>query len=486
MQFNLDFIQQGRQYPPESEAIRIKEYYDNMRLFKSETEQVFASYLARISGDDYTKTAFMVSLNYFRLLSKKIADLVCGEKPDITFPDDISIQEKENIVECINIINKKLRKAVIDYSRIGECILRPYLGTDGKPKVTIISPIIWVPVVSEEDNSEIIHHCIAYPETVGKDQLLKVQIHSVGSYEERIYKISGTKKINKTIDRQSISYTTYEIGSLISTKNVMTGLDDFAIIHLANEPTSDNIHGVSDYNDIASIIAELEIRFAQVSKILDKHADPTVAADLINFSADDSQVDGITEFRSLRPTSGSGLKMGGAIAVAPGGILPQYITWDGQLEASKWYIEMLLKQLDKITEMGAVLADNEQVGGTQGYEALQVRMVNARCKARRISEDLDEPYRKIIGMLYKLKTAKTLKVPLTIVWNDGLPNDELRDTTIARSQAESRLKSLRTIRNEFFGMSERQSDLEDEQIDKESPEMFELGFGGLNAGITKD
>ena len=40
--------------------------------------------------------------------------------------------------------------------------------------------------------------------------------------------------------------------------------------------TSDRVYGIDDYSDLDSIISELEVRISQISKILDKHAEPSV------------------------------------------------------------------------------------------------------------------------------------------------------------------------------------------------------------------
>ena len=44
-----------------------------------------------------------------------------------------------------------------------------------------------------------------------------------------------------------------------------------------NLSTSERLTGLDDYSDLDSIVQELEIRVAQISRILDKHADPNMA-----------------------------------------------------------------------------------------------------------------------------------------------------------------------------------------------------------------
>lgn len=476
MQHNLDFLKEGAMFPPETEALRLKYYYDNRKLFNGRTEEVFVYYLTRLLNNnilnDVDKAAFLTSLNYFKLLSRKTADLVCGEKPDVVLSETASDNTQKSLKAVVSVVNKKLRRAVIDFSRLGECVFRVYKKSD-KPKITIINPSAWVPVVSEEDNDEVINHVIAYPENREGKRCIVVQVHHEGYYEERLYRTKEAEKITATFDGQSITFKAYQIGKLYrEPKIIPTGLDDFAIIHVANEPTSDNIHGVSDYDDISSIVAEMEIRFAQIARILDKHAAPSVAADAENFNYVHDK-DGVI--------MGSSLRMGDAFIISPnGGNVPQYIVWDAQLQAAYRQITELRKELDKITEMGAVISDNSENGGTQGFEALQVRMANARLKARRISEEFDDPYKSILRMLYKIKTGTILKDEFTVTWNDGIPNDTKRDAEVAGMLVDKGIKSRLSIRKEYYGLNEQAALKEQEQIDKEEPQQFELGFTGMN------
>ena len=40
--------------------------------------------------------------------------------------------------------------------------------------------------------------------------------------------------------------------------------------------TSDRVYGIDDYTDLDSIVSEIEVRISQISKILDKHAEPSM------------------------------------------------------------------------------------------------------------------------------------------------------------------------------------------------------------------
>ena len=119
-------------------------------------------------------------------------------------------------------------------------------------------------MVSADNIKRILYHVIAwtYEEDDGKKKkrYLKAQIHQKGYYEERIFELEGLT-IGRPIKEPMI---------------VKTGLNDFAVIQIPNIITSDRVHGMDDYNDIDSLVSEIEVRVSQIAKILDKHAEPSV------------------------------------------------------------------------------------------------------------------------------------------------------------------------------------------------------------------
>ena len=58
-------------------------------------------------------------------------------------------------------------------------------------------------------------------------------------------------------------------------RKLKQGWNDFAIVHFSNIKLSNSVHGISDYENLTPIIAEIEIRLAIEQLILDKHSHPT-------------------------------------------------------------------------------------------------------------------------------------------------------------------------------------------------------------------
>ena len=105
MLYNLSWLQPGKPFPPTAEKARIQRYKENAQLFDNEhfessvlrhrdgfcsentgiaVYDECARRISRVIGNFENIISFPVLLNYQRLLTIKLADLVCGEFPSIT------------------------------------------------------------------------------------------------------------------------------------------------------------------------------------------------------------------------------------------------------------------------------------------------------------------------------------------------------------------------------------------------------------------
>ena len=131
---------------------------------------------------------------------------------------------------------------------------------------------------------------------------LKVEIHERGRITTSVYDI-----------------TSGSISGIVGEEEVReTGVDDFLVVPVFNLSTSDRLTGLDDYSDLDSIVQELETRVAQISRILDKHADPNLAGPDTALEQD--------------PKTGEVIFRGGGkyFPLGPGD-QPPHMTWDGQL-----------------------------------------------------------------------------------------------------------------------------------------------------------
>ncbi len=496
MLYNMNWLNPGQSFPPLRERARISRYWQNQYLFEGEhfnfhmdpvaqldcamlatsksinPYAVCAQRINRVVGNFEDVISFPVLLNYQRLMTLKMADLVCGEYPQISGADafeNAAIQDVRDYAD----FDAKLYEAAIDISRYGESVQRVYKDNDGRLTFTNWDPKEWYPVVSQDGTNTITKHCLCWrenrsvdPEGLNPDWYLHVQIHGTsasdaGKYEYRVYKLAPDGL--RIMDRQSVS-------------TVATGLDVCAVRQLKAFSTTSTVYGYDDYMVIDSLLAEIMTRVGQISVILDKHADPNITGPI-------SMLDTDMETGELR------LKAGKFFAVAPGDEQPKYMTWEGQLSSAFKQLEILINQLYILSEMGAALLGSTEAGGQAiSGTAMRFKMVNPIAKARRISNSLTRPVKqlfatlsedaevddKFVERLRKMqleqagKTADELEekafdlpVPyrhISVFWYDGLPDDPRENIENAKlATGATKMMPLENAIMEYFGRTHEEA-----------------------------
>jgi hypothetical protein len=416
MLYNLDFLKEGQAFPPKSEAERIKRYHENELLFESEHAEVHKKIykecfdrITRVVGNFDKIVSYPVILNYQRMLSVKTADLICGEYPAIsgTTPDETA--ELKTLREETGF-DESLFPTVIDLSRYGDAIWRMYIDEEtGRGRFVNWTPKEWFPVIMDDGTKRITHHVLAWRVNTGSESFpvyrLKVQIHEDGKYTKKEFKMDSAGE---------------HIGQEIFSTEVQTGIEGNAIIHICNMRTSSSIYGHDDYMPIDSIISEILVRISQISEILDAHADPVLygPSSLLKFD---------------EKTGRHYFEKGKYYAIGDNEKDPKYLTWDGQLDSAFEQLELLIEQLYILSEMGAaLLGAMEKTGQAISGTAMRFKMVNPIVKARRMSNGMIIPTKKLLSTLLKINGSEIDSSKISIVWKDGLPNDPRENAEIAR------------------------------------------------------
>lgn len=462
---SLDFLNIGQPWPPTSECDRLGMYRNNRLLFEGEHESIYAEDLKRIErviGNFEQVISYPVVLNFQKIMSLKIADLLIGEPPEITAGDAGS---QEQIAVDAIVKNSKLfrtlYKAVIDTSRYGDGLLYIKSTGDGG-KISLSQPAIWFPVVAPDDVQEIVNHVIAWTYEVmqgdKKRKYLKVRIHSVGSYEERLYRLDG-----ETIAQEDRALR----------KTMQTNMDGFAIIQVSNVITSDRSTGLDDYTDVDSIIAELIVRVGQVARILDKHASPSMQGPQTALEQDPETGAWRLKLANYFPRSD---------AEEPE---VKYITWDGQLDAAFKHIERLINLLYTISEMGsAIFGDlSNKTGAVPSGSALKRLMISPLAKVNRIRMNLDDAVKEAIRLCSQLGGKDIVDLSntdISITWRDGLPSDPLEEAQIINQRTGGKATmSVKRVLTQYDGMSDDDAQKEYDAIQEEEAAGAPLNLPGF-------
>lgn len=443
MLYDLSFLNIGQPWPPSSEVDRLRKYQENKKLFKGKHNEVYKDWV-RLLRDDQ-KAILEIILNWHKRLSKLWGDLLLSEPPKITTSSSTDQKEIDNIMEVNNLLNT-LYEATIDISRYGDGILNIY--TDGKQgRIGSSQPGIWFPVTDKNNIKNVLYHVMAwtYIEANGSNPkvYLNIQIHEKGKITKRLYILQDGKKIAQQVGNDEV---------------INTGVDDFLIIPINNVVTSDDIYGDDDYTDLDSIVQEMEIRIAQISRILDKHSDPNMYGDEAALEEDD---DGNVSFRGG----------GKFFPVSEGGTPPGYVVWNAQLDANWKELEFLLSQLYIISETSAACFGDLKQGMAESGSALRRLMMAPLAKTQRIRMRVDPAVKKAIKLCSKLSGNRDLtNVPINIFWQDGIPRDDREEAEIMAIRTGG-TGGARTI--SVHTAIKRLDNKTDEEVDKEMEKIAE-------------
>lgn len=445
---SLNFLNIGAPWPPPSELERLALYKENRNLFEGKHDKVFKDWI-RLLRDDQQATLEII-LNWPKRLSTLFADLLLGEQPGVEAGDEGSPEQETvtRIIEDNNLFNAAYEVA-LDVSRYGVGLLK--VRYDERGIIEAQTPLVWFPVVKPDNVKEVVAHVLGwdYEEEeqtiwgVKKQRYLKLEIHEKGRITTRLHKLAAGN-----------------IAGMIEESVIQTGVDDdFLVVPVFNLSTSDRLTGLDDYSDLDSIVQELEVRIAQISRILDKHADPAMYGPDYALEYDTST--GQWKYRGG----------GKYFTLAQGDQPPGYVTWDGQLEAAFKEIELLMEQLYILSETSAAAFGQLKAGLAESGTALRRLMMAPLAKTNRIRLRFDPALKKTLALASELEAAqgmaKAVKLEqknIHITWQDGLPDDDMEETQIESTRYAAGLSSLESALQRLDGLEGEALQTEIERI----------------------
>lgn len=447
MQTSLSFLNTGEPWPPKNENDRLKKYKENCLLFEGQHQLVYTDWV-RLVREDQMATMELI-LNWHKRLSLLWGDLLLSEPPRISSGEHDSDEQK-----CVDRIIKDnefitvVYEVVLDTSRLGTGIFK--IRYDKKGIIEGLPPSVWFPVVRVDNIKDVVAHVLAwsYKEKVGKEEkeFLKCEIHEKGRITTRIYNISD-------------GY----LKSIVEEMVVPTGIDEFLVIPIHNVLTTDKVYGIDDYSDLDTLIQELEIRIAQISRVLDKHVDP-------NMYGPETAVE--VDVETGEPVLRSGGKY---FPIATGEQPPAYVTWDGQLDSAFKEIDLLMEQLYFLSETSPAAFGQLKTGLAESGSALRRLMMTQLLKTARIRMRLDPALKKVLITTSKLERAQGMPgaSPLEqvdIFWNDGLPADDTENTAIEATRYTAGLTSLESAVKRLYQLDGDELTKEIERINEVNPQ----------------
>ncbi|MCR4398945.1 MAG: phage portal protein [Firmicutes bacterium] len=429
---SLDFLSAGRAWPPPAELERLNLYKENRLLFEGRHEKVYKEWVRLLRADQ--QATLEIILNWNRRLSTLWADLMLGEPPRITAGEKGSPEQEavERLIRDNDLINVAYEVA-LDVSRFGTGLFK--IRYDGRGIIEGQQPECWFPVVRPDNVKEVVAHVLAY------------------TYEERTKDLLGREKVQTWLKAElhergrvvSARYSLKDgvIAGEVEREERETGVDDFLVVPVNNVLTTDRVYGLDDYSDLDSVVQELEIRVAQISRILDKHADPNMYGP--DTALERNEKTGEWTFRGG----------GKYFPVGPEEAPPGYVTWDGQLDSAFRQIELLMEQLYALSETSAAAFGQLKAGLAESGTALRRLMMAPLAKVNRIRMRFDPALKKALQLAAALEVAQGMSGAvklenISIAWNDGLPQDDKEQAEIYSLLTQNGLVSRETALRHLF------------------------------------
>lgn len=420
-----NFLTIGALFPPNDERARLNNYRNQKLLFDGKHSHVFYRW-SQIDGVENLN----VVVNWHRRLSTLWADMLFGQAPEIKGDNQEVV---DALVERNDLVNV-LYEAAIDVSRHGTGILKVRLTNDGAV-VETVPPDIWFPVVSPSNLKEVTHHVLAWTweETVGagveqrKVKFLRVEIHEKGKITYRTYEMTSDLTISRQIEEEE----------------EYTNVNSFLVHPINNLTTSDSFIGIADYDDINPILEEIEIRLTQISRILDKHADPSMYGD-----------DSALEYDEK---TGEYVVRGGGkfYPVSEGNVVPNYITWNGQLEDAFKQIDSLMEQFYVVTNTSPAAFGQLKQGLAESGSALKRLMMATLIKSNRMKLKFEQIVVNVITTASELegRAGGNSVGKVWVEWRDSLPADITEDVVNEVSRYNAGLTSLEASLGRLDGLT---------------------------------
>ena len=272
-------------------------------------------------------------------------------------------------VEIFNaqVLENAISLAIVMLERDGIALLNTGVDEAGEPFITTVDPSCWFP---RRDGGHILYvpYVSDEADTPRYDRAIMTIIEPEG----------------ETVEYEFEYQSDNSKGRLIETRPVV-GLNFVTPIYRA--PTVPG-WGTSLFDDLAPIVLEHTIRMTSYSKILNANENPLLnifltKEDMPDFGGSDTEEKsdweaGVSEVAMNRGKQAALDYRDQNVAVGLDSQTKlQYLTWDGNLDASAAYIEMLEQQISKITGIPKVLQEGAEVASGVALKRLYQKLYSA-------------------------------------------------------------------------------------------------------------
>lgn len=448
-----------------------------------------------------------INVNFFGLMSKKVADIALGEGFTATVNNpELQRWLDEWIVD--NDLTALLYEALYFGSARGDIVFKLSVqDLNGKLQVAVEnpSPSIWYPNGSAYNpRHPAKENSFVYAYHLNKDEVFYI----VETYTPDFIEYTGY--IEKSQQKE-----VYKVNPVVVMPEVFAGMeydevDDYTIsqdnptgrslvVHVTNMAKANSYFGASDYDDLTQLVYALNQRLTGNQSILNDYTDPllhvpagTIDKVLDKMVADSpltgqsnvsnplrgakgqtTQIDIVNNARKAKEvlreakitegsTDGSTTK-------------PEYITYNGDLESSFKQESSLYKAIYMVSEIAPILVDTSQGFGQLSGTALKILAQPTIKKAQRKLLFLESKLKYLIRTAMELAQATDgVDFPdveiedVTLTFRDGLINDDMETAQVQNMRLMNGTQSKAGAIGEMDGISQKEAKNKLVEIKKEA------------------
>lgn len=409
--------------------------------------------IAMINGVQSEIPYKVISINYFKLITDKMTDIVMNN--DITVKTG-DIERDKKIIKLIEDKNWKdsIRKAFKLCTEYGDSCIKTYTGG-----CSVLSPLNCFKIVDKSDISKVIAYVLYEPiynkyNNVETLEYIRFEIHFKGKIFE-ICKYYTGGSIGVDVEVNYRGRTIPKGGTWYD-----TGIDDCELVQWCSiNQEADGVYGESLYQSIQDIVFAIEQRISVNAHALDASLNPfiIIGADMVHSVKDPNTGIEKIELKLINDK----------FVLSAGDVNVKTVELNYNLENSEHMINILQGYLYELSEMGKTYLSGEYSGNIS-EETLNNTIKSAIDKANRIISETYSSFRDSLYCLCRLNGIDIRKSDITIVFNVGRTDDDKTVAEICKTCTDIGLFSKHTLREKYYGYNKEQSDAEDAQIKREN------------------
>jgi len=413
----------------------------------------------------------LVTVNVLGLAARKTADLLMLEPPGISAAEGFDAQQ--DAIDAINQashIEAKLYGAALASTYEGEAWMQ-VLRFGGRTVIEHVPADQCFPVGDRRPDGTYPaaekQWLLAAGEGRERRHYLRKEVHTAGAIANELWELNAYGRIER-----QVPLATY-YGAEAPPEKIDTGVDEILLACCPNFRAGGE--NLSDFEGVDELVDQFTASVSQAARVLAIHADPKLGLPAEMFDE-----------------SGKVRASDEAFVVETGGTMPQYLTWNAQMEASLKMIDNWLKWLLVTIEMSPSLLGLREGAAPDAYKKLRLEAANTLAKVGRKKLYWDRVLRDVYRRAAKLdQVSPGMRYDwdeVSIDWHDGIPLDEGEETEIVALQRSAGLVDRETAVEKLEG-PERAPEIVDRLKDEDAAkgrEMMNLTEREVQAGGEGD